>query len=737
MQELPYHENIPRNEGHNQRASLRMRSFPTHRHRLYDIAMAIGNSLEIDRMLKESLGAYLAAFGCTSAAVYRATTPRRGGFEFELLYAVPPGEHLHPSPADFLPDEILQGTKKRMFMALPVVQQCRENRFVHLFALPDFGLLMLQRIENPFSEPEIRSLEALNGKLSRSCTACFQNRKLEKINSRLQQEIAERKRAEKAIRAGEMRYRNIFDTAAVSIWEQDLSGVATLVRSLQRGGVKNVREHLHQHPELVRRMAGSISVRDVNAATLKLYRAKNKSELLGALDKIVTPKSLEVLLELVVAVAESRRYFECELINRTLDGEEIHVLMNLIVPREIREFDSVLLSIMDISERKRLEAQFLYAQKMEAIGTLAGGIAHDFNNLLMSIEGNTSLMLHDLVEEHPHVSTLKSIEKQVRSGAKLTAQLLGYARKGRYELKPVSVNRIVRETAEAFGRTCRRISLQFDLHDELKSVEADRGQIEQTLLNLYVNAADAMPEGGQLKISSANVTHQELKGKPYRVPAGDYVNLNVTDTGCGMDATIRERIFEPFFTTKEMGRGTGLGLASVYGIIKGHGGFIDVASCPQEGTTFRIYLPASTRQIDTELQPSAGTVSIGRNRTVLLVDDEQVVLEVGMKMLEKIGCTTVAACNGDEAVRVYKEMADRIDLVVLDMIMPDMSGGAAYDALKEVNPEVRVLLSSGYSLNGEASEILKRGCNGFIQKPFSIQELSVKIAHILHQDQTG
>ena len=390
-------------------------------------------------------------------------------------------------------------------------------------------------------------------------------------------------------------------------------------------------------------------------------------------------------------------------------------------------------SLKDISESKRLEAQLQQAQRMEAIGTLAGGIAHDFNNLLMGLQGNVSLMLMDRNVTDPDYRQLRTIENQIRSGGRLASRLLGCARKGKYEVKPVDLNRLVQETCETFGRTRKDIIIHQELSDDLGSPEADSGQIEQVLLNLFVNAGDAMPSGGNLTIKTANTTHTAIRGG-YRPPPGDYVLLSVTDTGAGMDEKTITRIFDPFFTTKGIGRGTGLGLASAYGIIKAHGGYIDVESKEGQGSKFTIYMPSSGKELERTEKKTVLRFMQGRER-VLLVDDEEEVLRASQECLERMGYGVLTAKDGKEAVQLYRKHQECIDIVVLDMVMPTTGGGEAYDSMKEINKDVKVLLASGYSIDGEAGEILERGCNGFIQKPFNFEELSVKIREILEGEE--
>ena len=329
---------------------------------------------------------------------------------------------------------------------------------------------------------------------------------------------------------------------------------------------------------------------------------------------------------------------------------------------------------------------------------------------------------------HDYVFLIAGISGQ-KGELKLTKQLLGYARKGKYQIKSINLNKLVRGTIDTFGRTRKEITIHYELSDDLPAILADEGQMEQVLLNLYVNAADAMPTGGQFFLITNSVTHADMKNKFFDSTSGNYVQLAITDTGVGMDKNTQERIFEPFFTTKEMGRGTGLGFASVFGIIKGHSGYIDVESKIGHGTTFNIYLPASDQKAFKAVA-SPDRIRNGSG-TILLVDDEKLVLDAGSKILDRLGYTVLEANGGAEAVDVYKDNQEKIDMVILDMIMPGMGGGEVYDRMRSLNPDVRVLLSSGYSIDGQATEILKRGCEDFIQKPFSVKKLSEKISRFL------
>ena len=515
---------------------------------------------------------------------------------------------------------------------------------------------------------------------------------LEEANRAIERELADRKKAEEALRASEKRYGLLIENAndAIIILQDEV-----------------IKFTNHKTVELLGYFADEL-------ATIPLTN-------------FIHPDDSETVLERLHG-QEVLSTYSFRVINKL--GEELWVEINAVLINWEGK-PATFNFLRNITQQKKLEAQFLQAQKIEAIGTLAGGIAHDFNNLLSGIQGYTSLMLLDMDPGHPHHEKLKIIEDQVRSGAGLTKQLLEFARGGKYEVTVTDLNEIVEKTSTMFGRTKKEISIHRRYEAHLWAVEVDRGQIEQMLLNLYVNAWQAMPGSGDMYLETANVILDKEFVRPYSVSAGKYVKVSVTDTGVGIDEQTKERIFDPFFTTKGMGRGTGLGLAVAYGVIKGHNGIINVLSEKGRGATFSVYLAASEKEIVKEEKVSEEVIR--GEGTILLVDDEDVVANVSKEILEILGYRVHIARSGLEAIVLYKEMWREIDLVILDMIMPGMGGGKTFDVLKSINPDLRVILSSGYCINGKVNEILERGASTFLQKPIRVDELSNKVMAILNK----
>ena len=373
---------------------------------------------------------------------------------------------------------------------------------------------------------------------------------------------------------------------------------------------------------------------------------------------------------------------------------------------------------------------------MESVGTLAGGIAHDFNNLLMAIQGNVSMILLNQGLDDREYDRIKNIEQYIQKGAHLTKQLLGFARGGKYEVKATDLNDLIRNGITMFTQAKKEISIHMGLGEDLWMVAVDQGQIDQVLLNLYVNAAQAMLEGGEIFVHTENLYLTREHMSTFALEPGRYVKVSVADAGVGMDEAIRKRIFDPFFTTRAVGDGTGLGLASAYGIIQNHGGIINVESEAGMWATISFLLPAVVADLAGETSLALDERIHKGEETVLLVDDEEMILDIGKEFLKMMGYHVLTAGNGALALQLYEEKRDEIALVILDMVMPDMTGGDCFDKLRDVNPAVKVLLSSGYSIDGQASKILDRGCNGFIQKPFKIEQFSKKIREILDSPET-
>lgn len=524
---------------------------------------------------------------------------------------------------------------------------------------------------------------------------------LQEMNEQMRQEINERKRMETVVRESEEKYRLLVENANEAIF------------ILQADQIKFTNP---KADEIMTRLSMDPTQTDLTGFIHPQEREKVIEWYQRRLKGMELPYSFMFRLEGDRAVS-------------------IWVELNSILIK-LNGKPATLNFMRDVTLQKKLEEQFYQSQKMESIGTLAGGIAHDFNNLLMGIQGNVSVMNLEVDPEDPLQESIQSIARCVKSGSQLTNQLLAFARGGKYIVTPSNLNTIVHKTVEIFGRTKKEIDLHPVFAKDIWPVEVDPSQIEQVLMNLYVNAWQAMPEGGDLYIDLENVQLDEhyARIKPFNVRPGRFVKLSVTDTGVGMTPETQKRIFEPFFSTKEKGMGTGLGLASAYGIIKNHNGFINCYSELGHGTTFNVYFPVCEEGYPAEEGAREGELVEGvpgGDETILFVDDDDEIISVGRKILASLGYTVLVAGGGQSAVDLFIDQHERIDLVILDYVMPGMGGREVFDALIQIQPDVNVLLSSGYSSTDQVAALIERGCRGFIQKPYDTVKMSRTIRTIL------
>ncbi len=470
-----------------------------------------------------------------------------------------------------------------------------------------------------------------------------------------------------------------------------------------------------------------------NPAFVRLIGAKGPEELLGrsALD-VVHPDDLEAVQARIAAVEHGMLpvgSIERKLVR--LDGTPVSVIA-VGAPMSERGARSILVAMLDTTEQRRLEEQLRQAQKMEAVGRLAGGVAHDFNNLLTIINGFSEILLAKLPDGDPRREAATAIREAGERAAGLTQQLLAFSRKAIIEPKVIDLNEVVGSIGKMLGRLLgERITLVTRLYPQLYRVKVDRGQMEQVLVNLALNGRDAMAGGGRLTIQTMNTSIQEEdEASPPDCPPGRYVELCVSDTGAGMSDEVKTRVFEPFFTTKGLGKGTGLGLATVHGIVKQSRGHVIIDSEVGRGTMFRILLPATT-EAPAPAAPQGTRAAAHRSETVLLVEDEDGVRDLARRALEMHGYTVLEAGSGTEAIRVAESHAGAIHLLVTDVVMPDTGGAALADAIRALRPEIKVLYMSGYTDDEVVRHGVEVAAGSFVQKPFTLASLARKVREAL------
>lgn len=518
-------------------------------------------------------------------------------------------------------------------------------------------------------------------------------------------DIHDRKKNEEELTSREERYRTIIESIREGYFESDTNGCITFC----------------------------------NQAMVDIS-GYSRSELLGTNFRDLTPprtaRAMQIVFGRVYKTGQDARLANYEVFHK--DGHTLFIEFSASLVKNAKGrpvgFRGILRDVSEqvksIDQQQRMQNQLYQAQKMEALGTLAGGLAHGFNNVLMAIQGNLSLMRMTLPNDHALRRHLERINQSTDKGVNLAKQILSFAKMGKFVVMTTNLNKILKSTSRMFVRSKPNLRIHEYYEPELWNAQVDRVQIGQLLLSLYMNAAEAMPDGGDLYLQSENVFLEDNQTRAHDVEPGRFIKISVTDSGKGLDEEAIQRIFEPFYSAYHPMRYDGLGLAAVYGTVKSHKGIINVYSEKGHGTTFSIYLPASQR--DMAQVPNLQETPRG-SETILLVDDDEPAGRVGREILEQHGYKVMMASNGYEAIDIYTDYGHQIKLVLLDIILPDLSGEQVFNALKQINPNVIVVLASGYSVNNQISALLNQGCADFVQKPFQNQSLSKKVRLALNR----
>ena len=511
----------------------------------------------------------------------------------------------------------------------------------------------------------------------------------------------ERKRAESATRQCEQRFHDLFENAKDILFTLDLEGRIT----------------------------------SLNKSAEEVMGWSKSEALQRNIKSLVAPEHVGLCGRMMRRIVneEPLPHFEISMLRK--DGRRALLETSARLIRSNGKKEGVQGTARDVTERRQLENMVRQSQKLEAIGRLSGGLAHDFNNLLCVISGHAEMLSEQLEPTSTAINSVAQIKKAADSAASLTRQLLAFSRKQVFHPQTLDLNAIVVDTEKLLGRLIgEHIELFTALNPTLGNVRVDPVQIEQVLVNLILNARDAMPQGGKLTIETSNVDLEEKhESKRSLIPAGRYVMVALTDTGCGMDEETQSRIFEPFYTTKELGKGTGLGLATVYGIVKQSGGFIWVYSEYGRGTTFKVYLPR-VENLATRLRPNKRQREACKGtETVLLVEDSEPLRALIKEFLNDSGYTVLEAANGNDAIRIASEFGGPIHLLLTDVVMPGMGGQQLAEQLTRIRPATKVLYMSGYPNAGIAhSGILAAGVV-LLEKPFTREILSRRVRQVLDQ----
>jgi PAS domain S-box-containing protein len=516
---------------------------------------------------------------------------------------------------------------------------------------------------------------------------------------------------------------------SIATWKtEDIIFFTGIVRDITER--KKTDEKIREQAALLDKAHDAIAVRDLehnliywNKGAQRLYGWTEEEAIGKNANELLYKEESSNLIEAKSRVLENGEW-KGELQQRTKDGKEVIVESRWSLVRDSEDKPrSILIINTDITEKKKLESQLLRAQRMESIGTLAGGIAHDLNNLMTPIMLSLQMLKHKLTDEQSQ-KLLTILEKNSQRATDLIKQVLSFARGVEGERKPLQVTYIISEIEKVLKETFpRNIEIRTDLPKDLSTVSGDATQLHQVLMNLCVNARDAMPDGGILRITASNfLVDGSYARMNTEANTGPYIIITVSDTGTGIPSKILDRIFEPFFTTKEFGKGTGLGLSTSHAIVKSHGGFINVYSEVGKGTTFKIHLPAIKTEMQ-KAQEQKPDLSLGHGELVLIAEDEASIREVTCSMLETCGYKVLTADDGAQAVALYAQNKDKINIVLMDMMMPVMDGHASIKAIHKINPEARIIATSGLSEKDKLMKVAGTGINTFLPKPYTAEQL--------------
>jgi two-component system cell cycle sensor histidine kinase/response regulator CckA len=551
------------------------------------------------------------------------------------------------------------------------------------------------------------------------------------LNNQLLHRIQE---LEHSLRIDEERYRALFENSPFPMWEEDFSGVKEYIDGLAAGGIANLRSYLAQNREALTECVRHIKVLDVNRAARQFYGTEDKRELLGDLTQIFDDSAYEVFGDEIATLAETNSMYQAEFQAHTLRGDErtIDMIVSL-APSPRQDWSRAIVYFFDITDRKRLEEQLQQSQKLESLGRLAGGIAHDFNNLLMVITGYSDLLLGALDNPEKLRHGLTEIKRAGERGADLTQQLLAFSRKQMTQLRALSLNAAVQESQAMLQRIIGEdIRLVLSLDPDAWTIRADRGQMHQVLMNLVLNSREAMPQGGVLTIRTRNVhLASDFQEGPESAGSRAHVLLQIQDTGAGMDERTRKHVFEPFFTTRGTRKGTGLGLATVFGIVTHTGGHISVESEPGSGATFNLYFPPIPGAVHGEAQAGEPRTEAKGSGTVLVVEDQEEVRQLTCTILSGLGFHVLEAGDGMEAMLVAAEYQQPIRLMVTDVIMPGINGRELAESMALSRPEMLVIYMSGYTDRVMSNDGVLDSSVAYLQKPFTPDKLTEMVHRVL------